>query len=465
MAASQIDTRFTPFTTDPVLGTATYPEGIDVRNTEMNSRMQEIDDIGQEMNIVAGEVNTNASNASDSADAASDSEDAAAVSETQAGDYAASYSATSASSILVGTGSKTFTVQAGKLFVTGQYLLISDNATPSNYMHGQVTSYSGTTLEMNITNTGGSGTIALWDIAISGARGAVGGGLTDLVDDGTPQLGGNLDTNSKQIQLSKGADVASASALPILTDGNYFDVTGTTTITSIDTTGKVGTVIKLHFDGILTLTHDATDLILLGGENITTAAGDEAEFVEYASGDFRCTNYSAAAGAAGGAWEVISTTEISSPVAQVDIEHNFTTSDYKNFQIVLDNVLGGAAFLYLNLKRDAAWLTGAEYETSTTEYDTGSTPNDHSTNGVVNLETEINASSGVSGYIYPRKLPDNVNVVGWDLTQSNASVSKRFIGNGLYAEDPSGGDFTGVRLYLSTGNLLSGTITLIGLKA
>ena len=121
-------------------------------------------------------------------------------------------------------------------------------------------------------------------------------GITDVVDDTTPQLGGDLDCNGAQIQWSKGADVASATALPVLTDGNYFDVTGTTTVTSINTTGGAGTLIKLHFDAILILTHHATDLILPSGANITTAAGDEAEFIEYATGDYRCTNYSKADG-------------------------------------------------------------------------------------------------------------------------------------------------------------------------
>ena len=121
---------------------------------------------------------------------------------------------------------------------------------------------------------------------------------TDLVGDTSPQLGGDLDCNGAQIQWSQGADVASATALAVLTDGNYFDVTGTTTITSINTTGGVGTLIKLHFDGALTLTHHATDLILPSGANITTAAGDEAEFIEYAAGDYRCTNYSKASGEA-----------------------------------------------------------------------------------------------------------------------------------------------------------------------
>lgn len=122
--------------------------------------------------------------------------------------------------------------------------------------------------------------------------------LSDIVDDTTPQLGGDLDCNGAQIQWSQGADVASATALPVLTDGNYFDITGTTTVTSIDTTGGAGTQIKLHFDDILILTHHATNLVLPTGANITTAAGDEVEFVEYAAGDYRCTGYLKADGTA-----------------------------------------------------------------------------------------------------------------------------------------------------------------------
>ena len=121
--------------------------------------------------------------------------------------------------------------------------------------------------------------------------------LKNIVEDTTPQLGGALDCNSHQVGWSKGADVASASTLTLGTDGNYFDITGTTTITSIGSLG-IGTVVMLHFDGILTLTHNATDLILPGGVDITTTSGDEAIFVEYASGDWRCVAYTKASGKA-----------------------------------------------------------------------------------------------------------------------------------------------------------------------
>ncbi|MEE9356564.1 MAG: hypothetical protein V3U75_13320, partial [Methylococcaceae bacterium] len=106
----------------------------------------------------------------------------------------------------------------------------------------------------------------------------------------------DIDMNGNQMQLSKGADVASATALPIITDGNFFNVTGTATVTSFDTTGTVGTPYVTQFDDALILTHHATDLILPGGANITTAAGDVAHWIEYAAGDVICTSYTKADG-------------------------------------------------------------------------------------------------------------------------------------------------------------------------
>ena len=54
----RVTTRFVPFTTTPsILNPATYPEAIDVRNEEMQSRCVQIDTIGQEINAVADEVN------------------------------------------------------------------------------------------------------------------------------------------------------------------------------------------------------------------------------------------------------------------------------------------------------------------------------------------------------------------------------------------------------------------------
>ena len=92
-----------------------------------------------------------------------------------------------------------------------------------------------------------------------------------------------------------GADVASATALNVQIAGNIFDVTGTTNITSILTKG-IGTVIVLQFDGIVTLTHHATNL-MLGGSNVVTAAGVVLSFYEYDTGKWRLISSTVAADA------------------------------------------------------------------------------------------------------------------------------------------------------------------------
>lgn len=138
-----------------------------------------------------------------------------------------------------------------------------------------------------IVKKGGSA-LAVGDISADGHELILRYDLTntqwELLNPAPASLAANTFTGVQR--WAKGADVASANALTLGTDGNYFDITGTTAITSIGTLG-VGTVVKLHFDGALTLTHHATDLILPGAVNITTAAGDEIELVEYATGDWR----------------------------------------------------------------------------------------------------------------------------------------------------------------------------------
>lgn len=115
-----------------------------------------------------------ASAANSSAGAASTSETNAAASAALAASIAAGILATSTTSLLIAVASKSFTTQASKLFAAGQWVTAASAADPANYMHGQVTSYSGTTLVVNVTNVGGAGTLADWNISISGTRGAIG---------------------------------------------------------------------------------------------------------------------------------------------------------------------------------------------------------------------------------------------------------------------------------------------------
>jgi hypothetical protein len=73
------------------------------------------------------------------------------------------------------------------------------------------------------------------------------------------------------LKMTKGGDISSASPLVIDTDGNYFDVTGTTNFSAM--TVESGNFFMLQFDGALTITH-GSGIELPGAANLTTAAGD-----------------------------------------------------------------------------------------------------------------------------------------------------------------------------------------------
>ncbi len=90
--------------------------------------------------------------------------------------------------------------------------------------------------------------------------------------------------------------VASSSTCDVLGSGALFNlITGTVTITSLGTGTNRFKIAR--FNGILTLTHNGTSLILPGAANITTAAGDTMGIVSDASSNARVIWYQRAAGA------------------------------------------------------------------------------------------------------------------------------------------------------------------------
>lgn len=94
----------------------------------------------------------------------------------------------------------------------------------------------------------------------------------------------------------KGANESSATTVSF-GEGGLFHITGTTTITDIDfdvaTNGRCVTAI---FDSALTLTHNATTLLLPGGVDILTAANDRATICQDAADNVYVINYVRAAG-------------------------------------------------------------------------------------------------------------------------------------------------------------------------
>lgn len=77
------------------------------------------------------------------------------------------WTSTSASSVSIGTGQKTFTTQAGKLYQAGDLILAKKTGDATLYVFGPVVSYSGSSLVIDVRDTGGSGTVSAWDIRVS----------------------------------------------------------------------------------------------------------------------------------------------------------------------------------------------------------------------------------------------------------------------------------------------------------
>ena len=100
-----------------------------------------------------------------------------------------------------------------------------------------------------------------------------GGKFTDAIDYATPVT----------IASAATTDIGAAAS-------NVVNITGTTAITSFGTI-DAGAVRVVNFSDALTLTYNATSLILPGSANIVTVAGDVAVFESLGSGNWQCVSY------------------------------------------------------------------------------------------------------------------------------------------------------------------------------
>lgn len=91
------------------------------------------------------------------------------------------------------------------------------------------------------------------------------------------------------INYNKGNDISSSSPNLALSNGNYFVVTGTSTITSFGTI-QAGSMRYMTFASALTITN-SSNMILPGGVDLKTNPGDSALFVSLGGGVWRCINY------------------------------------------------------------------------------------------------------------------------------------------------------------------------------
>ena len=95
---------------------------------------------------------------------------AAAAASAAAAQAAPGSSSTSTTSLTVGTGSKSLTIQTGKTIVVGMPVQIARTSDPANsYMHGIVTSYTSGSGALAVTTdyAYGSGTFTDWTISLT----------------------------------------------------------------------------------------------------------------------------------------------------------------------------------------------------------------------------------------------------------------------------------------------------------
>lgn len=201
--------------------------------------------------------------------------------------------ATSSTSVAIGTGSKSFTVETSKAYLAGQSVRVYSTASPANYMLGTVTSYDAGTgaLVVNVTSVGGSGTLAAWTVVLA-ASGEWLGNATSAGDlTGSPTFfspivnrGGNGVAFSGGTTYDTGPSVAQG------TSGKWF---ASGTVTVADGTGARYYRAKL-WDGTTVIAETSANAAT-GYETSISLSG----YIDSPVGDIRISvnNYSSATGA------------------------------------------------------------------------------------------------------------------------------------------------------------------------
>lgn len=185
--------------------------------------------------------------------------------------------------------------------------------------------------------------------------------ITGLGDGENPQ---DAATN---IQVNGSGTIASATTTDIGGEAERtLHITGSEDITSFGT-AAAGVWRRLIFDDALSLTHNATSLILPDGVDITTAAGDTAVMVSEGSGNWRCESYNRAARRVNSErWRLISSEDASSSSA-ILFSLDTTNAGYDQFLIEAVDVIVGTSAATLNLRLGSNG-TGGAFDSGSTDY-------------------------------------------------------------------------------------------------
>lgn len=149
-----------------------------------------------------------------------------------------------------------------------------------------------------------------------------------------PVGGGSLTVSSTAPNLGGATEPAAA-----------VSISGTTTITSFGTNALNGQFFFVTFQGVLTLTYNATSFILPGKANITTAAGDMSIWQYLGSGNWQCLVYQPVAtlvGSVGTVTGAFITNNIVSPTQITANQNDYSPTGNAN-AVVLELTSDGLA--------------------------------------------------------------------------------------------------------------------------
>lgn len=171
-------------------------------------------------------------------------------------------SATSNTTLTVGIGTKTLTIQANKEIVVGMNVFITSALSTANNMTGLVTEYNSITglLRVSVTTINGSGTFNNWSVGIA----ATTYGVT---------LGNNTFTGYQNFAQST---IASSATPDIWAGNNQIVLTGTATVTGFTVAPQLGATREIICQSTPSFTAGANMIIsgLTSGETYVAQAND-----------------------------------------------------------------------------------------------------------------------------------------------------------------------------------------------
>ena len=284
-------------------------------------------------------------------------------------------------------------------------------------------------------------------------------------------VGSGLADNLQEIQkvvrqdlAHKGADIASAGTTDLgAVVGLMHDITGTTTITSFGTV-SAGIWKFIKFENVLTLTHNATSLILPGAANITTANGDTAIVMSEGSGNWRCLAYTKATGAQTVESPVSGMVLLDTKTASASASLQFTlSSSYTSYEFRLEEILEATTGTAFRMTQDNdtsavyVWTRAAFSETALTAAGTGAGAD----TGVVMTAAMQNSSTR---YLTGRVWFDLLQgAVTWQLGYQGTGSGRPEHSSG-HGSRPGSADPTTVEFKMGTGNITSGRIYMYGMR-